>query len=62
MQTQPEVEIVIVRYLIPLPPEYPNGFQAELHIPRAKIATATHPPFWRDGQTMTISPAPARTM
>lgn len=56
-----EFEIVRVRYLIPLPPDYPCGFEAELHVPRAKIAEAKLPPFWRDGQAMTISPVPART-
>lgn len=51
-----EFETVRVRYLIPLPPEYPNGFEADLHVLRTKIAEAKQPPFWRDGETMTIRP------
>lgn len=51
-------EIVRVLYRIPVLPDYPQGFEAELHIPRAKIAEATLPPFWRDGEIMTINPVP----
>lgn len=56
--TREEHETVRILYLIQLPPDYPNGFEAELHIPRAKLATATLPPFWRDGETITINPVP----
>lgn len=52
-----EFEIVRVRCMIPLLPDYPRGFEAELHVPRAKIAEAKLPPFWRDGETMTVRPA-----
>lgn len=52
-----DYETVRVRYLIPMPPDYPHGFEAELHVPIANLAKAAHPPFWRDGETMTIRPA-----
>lgn len=54
-----EFEIVRVRCMIPLLPDYPRGFEAELHVPRAKIAAVTEPPWFRHGETMTISPVPS---
>lgn len=45
----PDCEIVRVRH-------YDTGFEACLMIPRDKIALATHPPFWRHGETLAIYP------
>ncbi len=54
-----EHETVRILYMIPLPPEYPHGFEAEMLISRAKIAAVTEPPWFRHGETMTISPVPS---
>lgn len=52
-----DVEIVHVVFLVPTP-EYPQGFEADLCIPRNSIKQAALPPFWRHGETLTIYPAP----
>lgn len=50
-EAYPECEIVRVRH-------HQAGVEALLMIPRAKIAAAAAPPFWRHGETMTINPVP----
>lgn len=57
-EQHPNHEIVHVHYHLPVMPDYPNGFEAALMIPRDKIAQAAHPPFWRHGQTIHINPVP----
>ena len=57
-EQHPDHEIVRVRYRIPSD-HYPQGFEAVLMIPRAKIAAVIEPSWFRHGETMTISPVPS---